>query len=190
MSEGTAGSGRRRLRARRSVRPRLPPVLPSANSRPPRRMGEQREGAVLGPLRESRVPGTPPRPLTLSVSPRVRGATLETLGRRQAQLPPRVCLLVSVSLSVSVSELASASTPNPLGHLHPASPRPSSWQVRGRQTRVSVIPPLSDLGVWCGTHPPGMCSDWPRGPLPCSWGAAALLPCPSPLSPLLRFPRE
>ncbi|XP_032947235.1 phospholipid scramblase 3 isoform X3 [Rhinolophus ferrumequinum] len=65
-------------------------------------MGEQREGAVLGPLRESRVPGTSPRPLTLSVSPRVRGAAQETLGRRRAQLPLRVCLSVFVSVSVSV----------------------------------------------------------------------------------------
>ncbi|XP_032472022.1 phospholipid scramblase 3 isoform X6 [Phocoena sinus] len=65
-------------------------------------MGEQREGAVLGPLRESRVPGPPPCPLTLSVSPRVRSAALETLGRRWAQLPLCVCLSIFVSVFVSV----------------------------------------------------------------------------------------
>ncbi|XP_028339426.1 phospholipid scramblase 3 isoform X3 [Physeter macrocephalus] len=65
-------------------------------------MGEQREGAVLGPLRESRVPGPPPCPLTLSVSPRVRRAALETLGRRWAQLPLCVCLSIFVSVFVSV----------------------------------------------------------------------------------------
>nr|XP_058903254.1 phospholipid scramblase 3 isoform X5 [Kogia breviceps] len=65
-------------------------------------MGEQREGAVLGPLRESRVPGPPPCQLTLSVSPRVRRAALETLGRRWAQLPLCVCLSIFVSVFVSV----------------------------------------------------------------------------------------
>lgn len=76
-----------------------PAVCPEQSSR---RMGEQREGAVLGPLRESRVPGTPPLPLTLSVSPRVIGAAQETLGRRRAQLPLCVCLSVFVSVSVSL----------------------------------------------------------------------------------------
>lgn len=63
-------------------------------------MGEQREGVVLGPLRKFRVLGTPPRPLTLSVSPRVLGAALETLGPYWAQLPLRLCLSVFVSVSV------------------------------------------------------------------------------------------
>lgn len=66
----------------------------------PQKMGEQREGAVLGPLRIFRVLGTPPRPLTLSVSPRVIGAAQDTLGPCWVQLPLHLCLSVFVSVSV------------------------------------------------------------------------------------------
>ncbi|XP_037349000.1 phospholipid scramblase 3 isoform X2 [Talpa occidentalis] len=66
-------------------------------------MGKQREGAVLGPRWDSRVPGSPPSPLTLSVSPRVRGAAQETLGRRRAQLLRGVCLSLCLSVSVWLS---------------------------------------------------------------------------------------
>lgn len=76
-------------------------ICPAVCQQPtPQKMGEQREGAVLGPLRKSRVLGTPPRPLTLSVSPRVIGAAQETLGPCWAQLPLHLCLSVFVSGSV------------------------------------------------------------------------------------------
>ncbi|ELW63610.1 Phospholipid scramblase 3 [Tupaia chinensis] len=104
-------------------------------------MGEQREGAVLGPLREFRVPGTPPRPLTLSVSPRVRSAAQETLGRRRAQLPLRVCLSVFVSVSVSVWLCPSLPPPPELDRPDTAISAPFPWQVSGCKAGVSVIPP-------------------------------------------------
>lgn len=76
-------------------------ICPAACQQPsPQKMGEQREGAVLGPLRKSRVLGTPPCPLTLSVSSRVIGAAQETLGPCWAQLPLHLCLSVFVSGSV------------------------------------------------------------------------------------------
>lgn len=76
-------------------------ICPAVCQQPsPQKMGEQREGAVLGPLRKFRVLGTPPRPLTLSVSPRVIGAAQETLGPCWAQLPLLLCLSVFVSVSV------------------------------------------------------------------------------------------
>lgn len=147
-------------------------ICPAVCQQPPlRRMGEQREGAVLGPLRESRVPGPPPCPLTLSVSPRVRSAALETLGRRWAQLPLCVCLSIFVSVFVSV--WLSPSLP-PLLELSlrdsdiPRTLAPLPWQVSGRKAEGLRYPPppATDLGTPCRTHPPGMCSDWLCGAPP------------------------
>lgn len=118
---------------------------------PPRRMGEQREGAVLGLLRESRVPGTSPLPLTLSVSPRVRGAAQETLGLRRAQLPLCVCLSVFVSVSVSVWLSPSLPPLLELSFLDTDSPRvlaPLPWPVSGSKAKGLRYPP-TDLGAGC-----------------------------------------
>lgn len=149
-------------------------------------MGEQREGAVLGLLRESRVPGTSPLPLTLSVSPRVRGAAQETLGLRRAQLPLCVCL--SVFASVSVSVWLSPSLPPLLELSFPDtdSPRilaPFPWPVSGSKAKGLRYPP-TDLGAGClrsrvSTHPPGMCSDWQGGAPPFLPGSRR--PAPHPI---------
>lgn len=81
VSRTIKGSGRPSSRSGRQSDRRS--ICPAVCQQPsPQKMGEQREGAVLRPLRKFRVPGTPPRPLTLSVSPRVVGAAQETLGPR------------------------------------------------------------------------------------------------------------
>ena len=178
MSRGNRGVRRPPSRwGRRSDRGSICPAV--CQQPPPRRMGEQREGAVLGPLRESRVPGPPPCPLTLSVSPRVRRAALETLGRRWAQLPLCVCLSIFVSVFVSV--WLSPSLP-PLLELSlrdtdiPRTLAPLPWQVSGRKAEGLRYPtphglgnPVSDassgnvlgLAVWGPSLPP-------EKPPPCS----------------------
>nr|XP_031532074.1 uncharacterized protein LOC116279768 [Vicugna pacos] len=97
-----------------------------------------------------------------------RRAALETLGWRWAQLPLRVCLSVFVSVSVSV--WLSPSLP-PLLELSlwdtdiPRTLALFPWQVSGSKPEGLRYPP-TDLGAWCRTHPPGMCSDWLCGAPP------------------------
>lgn len=167
MSGGRRGV--RRPPSRSGRRSDCRSICPAVCQQPlTRRMGEQREGAVLGPLRESRVPGASPRPLTLSVSPRVRGAAQETLGRRRAQLSLHVCLSVFVYVSVSV--WLSPSLP-PLLELSlpdtdiPRTLSPFPWQVSGNKAEGLRCPP-TDLGAGSPMHPPGMCSDWLSGAPP------------------------
>lgn len=177
MSGGRRGV--RRPPSRSGRRSDCGPICPAICQQPlTRKMGEQREGAVLGPLRESRVPGTSPRPLTLSVSPRVRGAAQETLGRRRAQLPLRVCLSVFVSVSVSV--WLSPSLP-PLLELSfpdtdiPRTLAPFPWQVSGSKAEGLRYAPHG-LGSWVSNASSGNVlglAGWgpslpPRQPPPCS----------------------
>ncbi|XP_014405292.1 PREDICTED: phospholipid scramblase 3 [Myotis brandtii] len=108
-----------------------PPVLPSANSRLRGEWGNKGRGRFCEPRRESRVPGALPCPLTLSVSPRVRGAARETLGGRRAQPPLRVCLCVFVSVCVcqAVPELGSTSRTKLPAERQPADLIPFLWQI-------------------------------------------------------------
>ncbi|XP_034797317.1 phospholipid scramblase 3 isoform X5 [Pan paniscus] len=90
-------------------------------------MGEQREGAVLGPPRESRVPGTRSRPLTLGFLPES-----EAPPKRPWAGAGRSCLSVFVSVSVSVW-LSPSLPPLPeLSHpdtIIPKTPALLPWQI-------------------------------------------------------------
>lgn len=88
-----------------------------------------------------------------------------------SRLPVRLCVCLCVCLAVS--ELASTSRINLPGSDIPQTLAPSPWQVSGHKAEGLRYPP-TDLESGWRTHPPGMCSDWQRGLLPASHGAAAL----------------
>lgn len=154
---GRPSSGSGRLCDRRSI---CPDVCQQPS---PGKMGEQREGAVLGPQRKFRVPGTPPRPLTLSVSPpsprrrpRDPGHALGTAA--SPSLPVRLC--VCVCLAVPTPELS-------LRDAHsPRLPSPSHGRLLAPQRLCPCAPaPL-----------PG--DSWVSGARTASWTSAGPSACP------------
>lgn len=116
-------------------------------------MVKQRVGAVLGPLRESRGPDSWRISLTLSVSPRVRGATQETLGWRWTQLLLHICLSVFVCVSVFVWLCRSLPPLLELSFLDTDPLRaqaPFPWQVTDPPKAMPLhphLPTLSPLGI-------------------------------------------
>lgn len=132
VSRTIEGSGRPSSRSGRL--PDRRSICPAVCQQPsPRKMGEQREGAVLGPLRKFRVPGTPPRPLTLSVSPpshrrRPRDPGPALGAAASSPLPVRLCVCVCLAVPklVSTPELSLPDADSP------RLPSPFPWQVRGR----------------------------------------------------------